>query len=99
MRDTVNSIFDFAFLQNPQGIGAVNTLIRGKDGQFQGYNTDSYGALSAIEDGLRLSGIMTSFCTIILTGPFFETLASNFLGREEFVISCIKSMCASVFEI
>lgn len=33
-------------------IGAVNTIIIGEDGKLSGYNTDYYGALKAIIDGL-----------------------------------------------
>ncbi|KAG0592010.1 hypothetical protein M758_1G202800 [Ceratodon purpureus] len=43
-----------------KGIGAVNTVIREKDGELKGYNTDCEGALSAIEDGLRHSGLATN---------------------------------------
>ena len=42
-------------------IGAVNTLIRGSDGQLSAYNTDWSAAISAIEDGLRAaSGVQAS---------------------------------------
>jgi 3-dehydroquinate dehydratase/shikimate dehydrogenase len=43
-----------------KGIGAANTLVREENGKFHGYNTDCDGALSAIEDGLRLSGLATT---------------------------------------
>ncbi len=36
-------------------IGAVNTLVRRKDGTLKGYNTDSLAALNAIEAGLGAS--------------------------------------------
>lgn len=57
------NIFAFCFCAKSQGIGAVNTVIREKDGELKGYNTDCEGALSAIEDGLRLSGIKTCVCS------------------------------------
>ncbi|XP_010438963.1 PREDICTED: bifunctional 3-dehydroquinate dehydratase/shikimate dehydrogenase, chloroplastic [Camelina sativa] len=40
-----------------KSIGAVNTILRRKsDGKLLGYNTDCFGSISAIEDGLRSSG-------------------------------------------
>eukprot|EP00249_Psilotum_nudum_P017054 c26130_g1_i3 orf=338-1879(+) len=59
-----------------QAIGAVNTIIRRKsDGKLIGYNTDSDGAISAIEDAL-------SKCTTTpLAGRLFVVIGAGGAGK------------------
>ncbi|KAL2620382.1 hypothetical protein R1flu_000587 [Riccia fluitans] len=61
-------------------IGAVNTLVRKKDGKFVGYNTDCDGALSAIEDGLRACGLDSSGGSP-LAGKTFVVIGAGGAGK------------------
>ena len=43
----------------------MNTVIREKNGELKAYNTDCAGALTAIEDGLRRSGVKICLCSYL----------------------------------
>lgn len=61
-------------------IGAVNTVVRETTGEYQGYNTDCEGALSAIEKGLRHSGLANNDETP-LKGKLFVVIGAGGAGK------------------
>ncbi|KAJ1265581.1 hypothetical protein BS78_08G086800 [Paspalum vaginatum] len=61
-------------------IGAINTIIRRPDGKLVGYNTDYFGAISAIEDGIRASQ-STDSTTSPLDGRLFIVIGAGGAGK------------------
>ncbi len=57
-----------------QAIGAVNTVIIDKQGHLSGYNTDYYGALKAMTDGLN-------HCSKQITGSKAAVIGSGGVAR------------------
>jgi hypothetical protein len=70
----------------------VNTVIREKDGELQGYNTDCEGALSAVEDGLRHSGTKTCVCSYCFKVKLLICVYAQ-LGAENKRSSLNESNC------
>jgi shikimate dehydrogenase len=79
-----------------KAIGAVNTVVVGKDKRLLGYNTDAYGFLHALqEDGeftpagqhvlvLGAGGVSRAVCTVLLReGVASLTLANRTVARAE----------------
>ncbi|KAJ7980194.1 Bifunctional 3-dehydroquinate dehydratase/shikimate dehydrogenase, chloroplastic [Quillaja saponaria] len=63
-------------------IGAVNCIIRrSADGKLIGYNTDYYGAISAIEDGLRGKHNSGSITGSPLAGRLFVVIGAGGAGK------------------
>ncbi|KAF2284891.1 hypothetical protein GH714_032002 [Hevea brasiliensis] len=65
-----------------KSIGAVNCIIRRQnDGKLFGYNTDYVGAISAIEEGLRVSQNMSSAAGSPLAGKLFVVIGAGGAGK------------------
>nr|XP_043627454.1 bifunctional 3-dehydroquinate dehydratase/shikimate dehydrogenase, chloroplastic isoform X1 [Erigeron canadensis] len=65
-----------------KSIGAVNCAIRRpNDGKLYGCNTDYVGAISAIEDGLRGSGIQNGATGSPLAGRLFVVIGAGGAGK------------------
>ncbi|KAJ7955028.1 Bifunctional 3-dehydroquinate dehydratase/shikimate dehydrogenase, chloroplastic [Quillaja saponaria] len=63
-------------------IGAVNCIIRrSTDGKLIGYNTDYFGAISAIEDGLRGKHNSSSITGSPLAGKLFVVIGAGGAGK------------------
>ncbi|KAF7837165.1 DnaJ-like subfamily B member 12 isoform A [Senna tora] len=64
-----------------KSIGAVNCIIRrSEDGKLSGYNTDYFGAISAIEDALR-GKVKDSSMWSPLTGRLFVVIGAGGAGK------------------
>ncbi|KDP40034.1 hypothetical protein JCGZ_02032 [Jatropha curcas] len=65
-----------------KSIGAVNCIIRRQsDGKLFGYNTDYVGAISAIEEGLRVSQNISSTAGSPLAGKLFVVVGAGGAGK------------------
>ncbi|KAF8401566.1 hypothetical protein HHK36_012508 [Tetracentron sinense] len=65
-----------------KSIGAVNLIIRRpSDGKLIGYNTDYFGAISAIEDGLRGSHNINNETGSPLAGKLFVVIGAGGAGK------------------
>ncbi|KAJ9181979.1 hypothetical protein P3X46_006020 [Hevea brasiliensis] len=65
-----------------KSIGAVNCIIRRQsDGKLLGYNTDYVGAISAIEEGLRVSQNISSVAGSPLAGKLFVVIGAGGAGK------------------
>ncbi|KAJ8767531.1 hypothetical protein K2173_017600 [Erythroxylum novogranatense] len=65
-----------------KSIGAVNCIIRRQnDGKLFGFNTDYVGAISAIEDGLRVSQNISSKTSSPLAGKLFVVIGAGGAGK------------------
>ncbi|GAV63392.1 DHquinase_I domain-containing protein/Shikimate_DH domain-containing protein/Shikimate_dh_N domain-containing protein [Cephalotus follicularis] len=65
-----------------KSIGAVNCIIRRQsDGKLFGYNTDYVGAISAIEDGLRVKHGISSTDSSPLAGKVFVVIGAGGAGK------------------
>ncbi|KAI4345495.1 hypothetical protein L6164_012613 [Bauhinia variegata] len=65
-----------------KSIGAVNCIIRrSTDGKFTGFNTDYVGAISAIEDGLRVKHHGNSTTGSPLAGKLFVVIGAGGAGK------------------
>ncbi|KAI3828489.1 hypothetical protein L1987_02590 [Smallanthus sonchifolius] len=65
-----------------QAIGAVNCVIRRQtDGKLYGCNSDYVGAISAIEDGLRASGVQDGSSGSPLAGRLFVVIGAGGAGK------------------
>ncbi|KAM0070501.1 putative 3-dehydroquinate dehydratase, Shikimate dehydrogenase (NADP(+)) [Helianthus debilis subsp. tardiflorus] len=65
-----------------KSIGAVNCVIRRQyDGKLYGCNTDYVGAITAIEDGLRASGVQDGSNGSPLAGRLFVVIGAGGAGK------------------
>ncbi|KAL8239046.1 hypothetical protein R6Q59_015613 [Mikania micrantha] len=65
-----------------KAIGAVNCAVRRQnDGKLYGCNTDYVGAISAIEDGLRASGVQNGSIGSPLAGRLFVVIGAGGAGK------------------
>ncbi|KAK9065583.1 hypothetical protein SSX86_014984 [Deinandra increscens subsp. villosa] len=65
-----------------KAIGAVNCVIRRQnDGRLYGCNTDYVGAISAIEDGLRASGVQNGSSGSPLADRLFVVIGAGGAGK------------------
>ncbi|KAK9139466.1 hypothetical protein Scep_009147 [Stephania cephalantha] len=64
-----------------KSIGAVNTIIRKPDGKFIGYNTDYFGAISAIENKLRVLQNLPGGTGSPLSGKLFVVMGAGGTGK------------------
>ncbi|KAK9137018.1 hypothetical protein Sjap_007612 [Stephania japonica] len=64
-----------------KSIGAVNTIIRKPDGKFIGYNTDYFGAISAIENKLRDLQNLPDGTGSPLAGKLFVVMGAGGTGK------------------
>ncbi|GKV39038.1 hypothetical protein SLEP1_g46869 [Rubroshorea leprosula] len=65
-----------------KSIGAVNCIVRKQtDGKLCGFNTDYFGAISAIEDGLRGTSNTSSTAGSPLAGKLFVVIGAGGAGK------------------
>ncbi|EEF45470.1 bifunctional 3-dehydroquinate dehydratase/shikimate dehydrogenase, chloroplastic [Ricinus communis] len=65
-----------------RSIGAVNCIIRRqRDGKLFGYNTDYDGAITAIEEGLRVSQNISGAADSPLAGKLFVVIGAGGAGK------------------
>ncbi|KAK4751251.1 hypothetical protein SAY87_004733 [Trapa incisa] len=63
-------------------IGAINNIVRRPDGTLTAFNTDYIGAISAIEDGLRVLNSANPAVGSPLAGKLFVVLGAGGAGKS-----------------